>query len=1109
MSPQADRIAGLSIDQKRALLERLRRDRRAESRDDTLTGLFEAQLARSPDSIAVVAGGESLTYRALSERADRIAARLSSLGIEPETLVGVCLERTADMPAALLGILRVGGAYVPIDPAYPPARIALMLDDSRAPIVVTQRGLKESLNLSGTTPVLVDELQETTAAPRVRRATVTPENLAYVIYTSGSTGRPKGVQVTHGGVRAFLSAMRSLLEPGSTDTLLAVTTLSFDIAVLELFLPLISGGRVEIAPRDVATDGARLTQRLARGDVTMLQGTPATWRLLLEAGWSGNPDLTMLCGGEALTRPLADRLLPLGKALWNLYGPTETTVWSSACRVEPGTGPISIGKPIAGTQLYVLDALMRPVPVGIAGDLWIGGAGVARGYLDRPGLTAERFVPDPLSPTPGGRLYRTGDLARRRADGSFECLGRVDHQVKIRGFRIELGEVESALAAYSGVRVAAATARVDSAGEQALYGYVCPSIDTKIDLSDLRAFLADRLPEYMIPSRLLVLDSLPLTPNGKLDRGALPTPEAEVHAGARYVPPQGPLEDALAELWAELLERERPGAEDDFFELGGHSLFATRLFARVREVFGVEPSLREFLDRPTISGLAHLIEWKLAEGAVTAVPPIRPIPRGELLSTSFAQQRLWFLDRLEPGKATYNIPAAVRISGPLDIDALRSALDEIVRRHEILRTVYVDRGGVPMQRILGPASVPMQHDDLSALPSTERDAQAQRILAVEASQPFDLAGGPILRTRLLRLGREDHIVSIVIHHIATDGWSIGVFIREIGQLYETFRAGRPSPLPDPRIQYADFAAWQRECLRGELLESRLSYWSGRLQRIQPVELPADRPRTAVSSGRGDQRSITVAKATLGELRSVSRRSKVTLFMTLLAAYEVLLHRYIGIAEFAVGTPVAGRVRSDLEGLIGLFVNTLAIPADLSGDPTFVELLARTKAEALGAFSHQAMPFDQLVTALRSNPERGQAPTLQTMFVLQNVPIPVPAGDGLELEPIDLQTGTAKFELTFFASERPSGLEVVAEYDADLFKPETVDRMLRHYRTLLESIVEDPHRSIADFPMMTDEESRSLLSDYELDTCDALVDEPAVPRRERADRLPSAEGSADV
>ena len=1080
MSSIEEKTAGLSLEQKRALVARLLREKAGGRRPPPAFAhrLFEEQASKAPGSTALSAGAVSLSYGELDDRAGRLAGRLRALGVGPEILVGLCVGRSTGMVVALLAVLKAGGAYLPLDPTLPEARLSFMLEDANVSVLITEQDRREHLPAGDARVLCIDSDWGQDDEAEVDPGPVEPaaESLAYVIYTSGSTGKPKGVQVTHGALANFLQSMKKLTAMGEQDALLAVTTLSFDIAALEVFLPLAVGARVELVERDVAADGEQLADRLADPGITFFQATPATWRMLLEAGWEGKPGLTMLCGGEALPRPLADRLVGKGKVLWNVYGPTETTIWSSAWQVEAGEGAISIGRPIANTQLYVLDKWSRPAPVGVAGELYIGGAGLARGYLGRPALTAERFLPDPFGAEPGGRIYRTGDLARWRGDGNLECLGRVDHQVKVRGFRIELGEVEAALSSHPQVREAAVAAREDSTGETSLAAYVVPRGDSgPVPVADLRQWLLASLPEYMVPSAFVQLDALPLTPNGKVDRNALPDPQqARAGSGGRYVPPRGPVEEAIVGLWAESLGVGRVGAHDNFFELGGHSLMAIQLIARMRHTFGVEPPLKDFVEEPTVARLARLVEDALAGDSAPQAPPIVRVGRDGPLPASFAQQRLWFLDQLEPGLATYNIPTAVRLVGELDVPALVAAINEIARRHEVLRTTFKSEGGIPYQVIADALHLPLAVADLSHLESDHREQEALRLIGEEAARPFDLAAGPLLRTSLIRLGDREHVILVTMHHIISDGWSIGVLIREVSALFEAFRLGEPSPLPEPALQYADYAAWQRDWLRGDVLQGQLDYWSGRLEGLPTLEIPTDRPRTAASNRRGGERSVLLPKPLLDATRELGRQEGATPFMTLLSAFEVLLQRYSGQDDFAVGTPIAGRTRAELEGLIGFFVNTLILRVDLAGDPTFRDLLGRTRKVALEAYPHQDLPFEQLVTVLRPDRDPTRTPLFQVMFVLQNAPQPALEAPGLTLELLESVSGAAKFDLTLFATEGPDGLRLKMEYTSDLFDTATVDRMLSHFRVLLEGAVAQPDRPIGSLTMLTEEERRRML-----------------------------------
>ncbi|MEA2601550.1 MAG: hypothetical protein QOF89_2542, partial [Acidobacteriota bacterium] len=866
-----------------------------------------AQAARTPDAVAVVFGGESLTCRQLDRRANGLALRLLEQGVGPEVRVGIALERSLEMVVALLGVLKAGGAYVPLDPSYPAERLAFMREDAGLATVLTEESLRD--------------IPEVARAPR---SGVGADNAAYVIYTSGSTGRPKGVQISHGALANFLASMAETPGLTSEDRLLAVTSLSFDIAGLELYLPLMVGGRLVLASREEAADGRRLRELIAESGATVLQATPATWHMLLESGWQGGEGLKALCGGEALSPVLAASLRQRVGSLWNVYGPTETTVWSTVEEIR-GEGPILVGRPIANTEAYVLDGVGQPAPVGVPGELLLGGAGLARGYLGGPELTAERFVPDPFGR--GSRLYRTGDLARYRADGRLECLGRIDYQVKVRGFRIELGEIEAALGRHPEVAAAVVVAREEGSGDRRLVAYVVTR-RTGADLSDeLRSWVRQSLPEYMVPAAWMFLAELPLTPNGKVDRKALPAPVSEA-GGA--VAPRTPTEEVLAGIWARVLGLESVGSEDRFFHLGGHSLLATQVISRVREAFGVELPLRQIFETPTLAGLARSID--AARIGDFAAPPLVPVSREGSLPLSFAQQRLWLLDQLAPGNPFYNLPGALRLNGALDVEALRAAVREVVRRHETLRTGFASVDGTPVQRIepiLPIVEIELPLEDLSELPREEREAKTRQRAMEVARQPFDLSRPSLLRVALLKLDEAEHALLFAMHHIVSDNWSLGVLKGEVARLYAAFARGESSPLPELPVQYADFAVWQRGWLQGEALERQLGYWEASLAGAPVVELPTDRPRPPVQSFRGAT-FRTVLPVGVG---AVARDRGVSPFMVLLATFQSLVARYTGQEDVVVGTPIANRTRAELEGLIGFFVNTLVLRTDLGGDPT--------------------------------------------------------------------------------------------------------------------------------------------------------------------------------
>ena len=1025
--------------------------------DGSVHRLFEARVDLAPEAIALVFGDERLTYGELDQRANRLAHHLQALGVGPEERVGILLERSVDMVAGVLGVLKAGGAYVPLDPAYPTERLELMARDAAIRVLVTSESRAADLPLEGVAILRVDADQEAIAERLVLPDH--PDRLAYVIYTSGSTGRPKGVQISHGALANFLASMAAKPGLDARDTLVAVTSLSFDIAGLEIYLPLLAGARLVLASREEATDGALLRGLMADSEATVLQATPATWRLLLESGWTGSPGLKALCGGEALPPALASAIRQRTVSLWNVYGPTETTIWSTLDQVE-GEGLVSIGRPIDNTQVYLLDRQGEPVPPGAPGELLIGGLGVARGYLNRPDLTAERFVPDPFSAAPGARLYRTGDLVRYRHDGRLEFLGRADHQVKIRGFRIEPGEVEAALERHPGVRETAVVAREDEPGELRLVAYFAPR-DESADEAGLRRFLEDRLPRHMVPALFVRLDELPRLPNGKLNRKALPAPEIKAR---KAIAPRTPIEELIAGLFAEVLRAE-PGVDESFFELGGHSLSAVQLASRIHAALGVELPVRAIFDAPTVAGLAGLAERALRSGDAGQSPPLTRVPRDGGLPVSFAQQRLWFLDQMEPGSAAYNLFAAFRLHGPLDVPALRAALDETVRRHESLRTTIGRQGGEPVQMIAPAGPMPLPYLDLGGLAAPEQEAR--RLAELEAGRSFDLERGPLLRQILVRLSDEEHAFLLTMHHVISDGWSVELLVRELGLLYGAFSAGRPSPLPELAIQYADFAAWQRRWLSGAVLDREIAYWRDRLGDAPAVlALPTDRPRPAVQTFRGSARPVVIPEPLAAALRSFARRRGATLFMTVMAGFQALLSRYSGQPDVSVGTPIAGRNHVETEALIGFFANTLVLRTDLAGEPDLAELVARVRDGLLGAYAHQDLPFERLVEELQPERSLSWTPLFQVAFALQNTPLGGVEVPGLGLDPMTLESGTAKFDLTLLLSESGGGLAGVLEHNRDLFDGATVQRMVEHFLNLLAGAAADPELPVSALSLLS-------------------------------------------
>ncbi len=1026
--------------------------------------LFEAVVRRIPEKVAVEYSGHNVTYQELNERADHLADFLRERGVRPEAVVGLFTTRSIEMVVGLLGVLKTGAAYLPLDPIYPQARLAFMLDDSGAGIVVTERALCDALPASGVNRIRLDVDWDAIASAKRSGSpgNVAADNLAYVVYTSGSTGTPKGVSVTQRSLVNFLASM--LAEPGieCNDVLLAVTTLSFDIAALEIFLPLIAGARVVVAGQEDTIDGRALIGAMNDCGATIMQGTPVTWRLLIEAGWEGRAWLKALCGGEALTPDLLRQLLTRTASLWNMYGPSETTVWSAALRLD--RDDCLIGKPIANTQVYILNSLMEPAPTGALGDLHIGGMGLARGYLGRPDLTAERFAPDPFGAA-GSRLYDAGDRARYAADGRIAFLGRRDTQVKIRGYRIEAGEIEALLERHPLVRQAVVTVRGEGADKR-LVAYVAGGGTDRETESLLKAHVRRLAPEYMVPASVVTLPSLPLTPNGKVDRSALPEPETRNHAEAG-LDTRTPTEEMIAGIWSDVLGLREVGVDDDFFERGGHSLAALRVVSRVEEAVGVTLPVKRIFESPTVRLLAESIN--AGSGRALNRPLLTRRDDNERRVLSFSQQRLWFIDQLEPTSALYNIPAGARLQGALNVEALRQSIEAITSRHEILRTRFRTEDGEPFQEVV-PYQPALLLADLSSLGEDEREVEALSLLAVQARRAFDISRLPLIRWLLIRLRPDLHIIAVVVHHIVCDGWSIGVLIRELARFLQDFAEGahcRLEPLP---VQYADYAYWQREWIGRESPADQLAYWRTRLSGTPALlELPTDRPRSAALSHDGSTVSIELTEAASSELKKMSAKRGVTVFMTLLAAFEALLHRYSGFEDLVIGAPMANRRVEQTERLIGFFVNTVVIRSRVTAEMRFEDLLRDVRETVLEAYDHQDLPFERLVEELHPDRSAARNPLFEIMFAFQNEWFRQAAFPGIEATPIHVDAGAAKFDLTLNVEESDRRYALLLEYKTGLYDSVTVQKMLRHLERLLACVSAESGLPIHGIPLLSEEE----------------------------------------
>jgi amino acid adenylation domain-containing protein len=1068
--------------------------------------LFEEQAARHPMSLAVVYEGRRLTYQELNERANQLAHHLRGLGVGPESLVGLYIERSVDMLVGLLGILKAGGAYVPLDPGYPAERVAFMLKDAQAAVVVTQQALAERLPPLEAQLCCVDRDWQNIAKQSKLKATplssVTGANLAYMIYTSGSTGAPKGVLVEHQQLLNYVQGILPRLQAPAGAQFALVSTIAADLGNTMLYPALCTGGCLHIIAQERAADPAALAEYCRQHPIDYLKIVPSHLAALLTAQHPEPilPRKTLVLGGEAYSWELLQqihRLAPQCRIL-NHFGPTETTVGVLTYDLDPEQAAalsptVIIGRPLPNSQVYILDPHMQPTPIGIPGELYIGGAGVARGYLHRPELTAERFVPNPFSAEPGARLYKTGDRARYLPSGAVEFLGRLDFQVKIRGYRIEPGEIEAALRQHPTVREALVLALDHESGEKRLVAYITLRGSEIPPGAALRAFLGERVPAHMIPSAFVLLEALPLTPNGKIDRKALPPPEQDsLPPGEDFIAPRTPTEEQLAAIWADLLGVPQVSVTENFFALGGHSLLAVRVLSRMQAHFQIELPLSALFEAPTIAELALRIaqvqtgqehDGALSpRGAAPAQQRSKPITRrsaaGQPAPLSFAQQSLWLVDKLTPGQAGYHLPCALRLTGPLNHAALEQSIQEIARRHESLRTTFRIIEGQPRQMIAPVLRVPFDVADMQHLAEGEREERARQRIDAEMARPFDLEQGPLVRVTLLRLAENDALLVVIMHHTITDGWSKDILVSELTTLYAAFSTGQPSPLPELPIQYADYALWQRERLQGEQMERLLTYWKKQLSGAPEVlELPSDHPRPAVYSFRGGYLPFQMPAALVEQLKTLSQQERSTLFMTLLAAFQTLLARYTGRDDIVVGSPIANRARAETEGLIGYLVNMLVLRATFTDHISFRDLLRQVRATALEAYAHQDMPIEKLVEVLQPQRSLSYNPLFQALFAVEKAPPSHLEAGKLTWQAVDVGSTVAKVDLALNLQEDEQGWSGAFEYSTDLFEKATIERLLGHWLTLLEGIASNPDQPVATLPLLTQAEQQQILVDW--------------------------------
>ncbi|GFM76939.1 non-ribosomal peptide synthetase [Pseudomonas cichorii] len=1053
-------------------------------RDELIHGLFEQQVERTPDAAAVSDhNGQSLSYETLNRRANQLAHQLIKQGVTPDSRVAVALRRSNELVVALLAILKAGGAYVPIDPDLPDNRRDYMLDDSSPVAMLTCEALLDDVARADISVLLVDENVDRSAFPDTNPNPallgLEATHLAYVLYTSGSTGKPKGVMNEHRGVVNRLLWARDEYRVNETDRVLQKTPFGFDVSVWEFFLPLLTGAHLYMARPGGHQDPGYLAQVMREQNITLLHFVPSMLEVFLEHGDNqGFSALSrVLCSGEALPRSLQKRfeeqLAPV--ELHNLYGPTEAAidVTSWQCLPSDEGDSVPIGRPIANIQIYILDPHDQPTPVGVAGEINIGGVGVARGYLNLPELSAGRFVRDPFSTDPDARLYKTGDLGRWLDNGAVEYIGRNDFQVKIRGQRIELGEIEAKLALHEAIKEAVVLARDEASGEKRLVAYFTSTSDSPLDIRELRDHLQAQLPAYMVPAAYVGLATLPLTGNGKLDRGLLPAPTASDVISRRYEAPQGQLESALAELWQNLLKVEQVGREDHFFELGGHSLLAIQLISQMRQQLSIELDLAELFAHPTLADLVKMA----ASAGKSSLPDITLADRDADLPMSFAQQRLWFLAQMEGASEAYHMPAGLRLRGVLDASVLQNALDRVVERHEVLRTRFVPHATEQAVQVIDAkgAGFTLKRIDLSG--QADAELQMQTLARQEALAPFDLERGPLVRGTLIRLGETEHVLLVTLHHIISDGWSIGVLTREVAALYDALRQGHVDPLPPLALQYADYAAWQRRWLTGEVLEKQSRYWKETLADAPALlTLPTDRPRPAEQNYNGASLPVNFDEELTQALKTLGQRHGTTLYMTVMSAWAALLSRLCGQDEVVIGSPMANRTRAEVEPLIGFFVNTLAIRVDTSGQPDVGSLLARVKAQTLAAQRHQDLPFEQVVEIVNPFRSLSHTPIFQAMLSWQDTGVGQAALGELQLEDLGLLNNIAKFDLSLDLGEDNGRLSGNLEYATALFDEATVQRYLGYLERVLRAMAADDSSVVEHIALLDANERQQVLQD---------------------------------
>lgn len=1051
--------------------------------DICLHDLLLRQAKRTPDKTAVTFKDTCLTYQELDQLSNGLAFRLQAYGVGPDVCVGICMNRSLAMVVAVLGVLKAGGAYVPLDPQYPQDRLIYMLEDTQVPVVITQSSLASLLGGGNPILFLLDHIQELAAAAKAPVSGVGPDHMLYILYTSGSTGKPKGIVMNHRPIVNLMAWQNKNLNSPHQATVLQFSTLNFDMSCHEMFSAFGNGGTVVVVDEKTRKNPERLLELMDDHKIKRLHLPYISLQQLAEAAEQiegieyAITDITVSGEQLRITPQIRNWLKKLGHCtVQNHYGPTETHV-VTAYRIEDIDTAESLpplGKPIDNCEIYILDSHLQPVPIGVYGELYIGGICLARGYLNREELTADSFVPNPFAQEPDQRMYKSGDLARFLPSGEVEFLGRIDEQVKIRGFRVEPGEVEAVISTYPGIRETVVVGWKEHQSTQELVAYLVA--DQDIVEHEVREHLKKKLPDYMLPTIFMKLEELPLSPSGKVSRSALPQPKRNL-TGKEKTAPVTATEKGVAIIWADILGCENVGLEDQFFELGGHSLLAIKVISRVNSAFQTDLPLYTIFEFPQLRDFTAHVEQCLGQHEHLSSESIAPVHREPDMPLSFAQERIWFFEQLQPGTSMYNISKAVRIKGELDASVLEKSYRQLIDRHESLRTNVIDRDGLPLQIIHPSRSYPLRQVDLRNVEGEHQQSRLHALIAQEEQQPFDLARDPLIRASLYRVHDEEWVLLLVVHHIIFDGWSMSLLEQEWWENYARCKhdpAYQPEVLP---LQYVDYAVWQRNMLQGVIWEKQMSYWKNQLQGKLPIlRLPTDRPRPLQPSYRGSSISFTMEGRLARKARRFGKQENVSLYMTLLTIFQALLYRYTGEQDLLVGSPMTNRNRTEWERLIGFFVNTLVIRTCVSPEFTWRELLTSVKKATMEAFSHQDIPFEKLVQELHPDRSQGFSPVFQVMFSLHNAQHACPK-PSLQFNQVELENKHSLFDLSMFVEEEDEDIHVTIEYAADLFERATIERFARHYLQLLEGMLQQPDEAISRASLLTEEERRQLLVDW--------------------------------